>query len=293
MLFFNKTNIFTYKKELNDKYVGFLASDRYFLPFQLVIPKDAVFSSVTELVFQNDSQTFASTDIQNDLEILEDTDNIYIIFKRPNFPITALNCGTYQLKITVEVNNYEIVPPLVKRYYYSNFFTIVPDSEIVGIFNYSNSFDFDNKIYQTSYKNVLNFVNQTLNVNPFYKEIATERADGSKVYEYQSYSEIYTVIIFGDIWTVREIQKIQFFDTQSVTIIHLNIIDENIHLRNEVQQSFEDNRYYKITLSFTINNIEKNLCESNKEISEQGELKILEIDDKILLIDDKIFQAEI
>lgn len=291
MLFFNTTNIFNYQNELNDKYIGFLGSDKSLLPFQIVIPKDTLFDSLTKVELINSSRTFEITDILTDFEVKQDSDNYYIIYKK-SFPLATLPCGIWQLKVTIIVNNLEIEPPAVTRYYYSNFFTIIPDTSIIGTLQYSNTFDFDDKIYQTTYKNVLNFVNKTLIVAPFYKEIATERADGSKVYEYQSYSENYSIVIFGDIWTVKEIQKIKFFNIQVVNIASLGIVNENISLRTEVAQTFEDNRYYKITLIFSINQVEKNLCEANKVLANVEDMEIVEINNKVLLVGGKILQIK-
>jgi len=292
MLFFNTTNIFNYQNELNDKYIGFLGSDKSLLPFQIVIPKGQLFDSISKVELINSSRTFEITDILNDFSVKQDSENYYIIYKPNIIALATLPCGIWQLKIKILFNDIELVPPIVTRYYYSNFFTIIPDTSIIGTLQYSNTFDFDDKIYQTTYKNVLNFVNKTLIVAPFYKEIATERADGSKVYEYQSYSENYSIVIFGDIWTVKEIQKIKFFNIQVVNIASLGIVNENISLRTEVAQTFEDNRYYKITLIFSINQVEKNLCEANKVLANVEDMEIVEINNKVLLVGGKILQIK-
>jgi hypothetical protein len=177
---------------------------------------------------------------------------------------------------------------LVKKLYYSNFFTIVPDNDVIGKFEYYNSTDFDNRIYQTDYRNYVNITNQIIFTEPFYKETILERGDGSKIYEHQSYAEQYNIVLFGDIWTVRELQKLQLFNSQILSISNLAIINQSMFVRNTIEQTWESSKYYKITLNLNVNNLQKTLCQENLSILSQRDIAYPKIGSDIILINNQI-----
>jgi len=280
MLNFSTTNIYTYEETLKDKLIGFIAREGYLLPFQLKAPKDGFLSSVQIYLKNGSTQIEITNSLTTSIEFT--STDLYIIHKATQYAIVdRYPYGVWQLLITFNSD-------LVKKLYYSNFFTIVPDNDVIGKFEYYNSTDFDNRIYQTDYRNYVNITNQIIFTEPFYKETILERGDGSKIYEHQSYAEQYNIVLFGDIWTVRELQKLQLFNSQILSIAKLGIANQSMFVRNTIEQTWESAKYYKITLNLNVNNLQKTLCQENLTILSQENIAYPKIGNDIILINNEI-----
>jgi hypothetical protein len=284
MLNFSTTNIYTYEETLKDKLIGFLASRKMLLPFQCRVPKDGFFSDLQVFLKNGTNEIEITNEFVWSIEYTNS--HVYIIHKAIISVFSnPLPCGVWQLKITYITNeNIKTV--------YSNFFTIVPDNLVIGKFEYYNSTDFDSRIYQTGYRNYVNITNQIIFTEPFYKETILERGDGSKIYEHQSYAEQYNIVLFGDIWTVRELQKLQLFNSQILTIEKLGISSQSMFVRNTIEQTWESAKYYKITLNLNVNNLQKTLCQENLSIFSQENIAYPKIGDDIILINNEILMLK-
>lgn len=251
MLVFNYLNIFTYYDTLASNQIGLNALDTKLLPFQFIRTYfPTIDSEIVEWKLINGSREVdLSSDISK-IDILGNSSNYYYIFDGTATLSSTINCGVWQMYF--EFGDGSI--------YHSNFFNII--DSYVAILYYYNSKDFNNKIYQYGYKNILYIDTKIISEGAFKSEKIIEKGDGSKKYEYQNIVETYSFAIFGDHFLNKELELLPLFDSYQFT--WKEYVSKGGFDRLEYESTFQaDLLNYKGKITLKINPVEKTLCESN------------------------------
>lgn len=259
MLHFNSNNIYSYNHGLSDTQIGLNAMDTLLLPFQM---EREYFVGIDDEItswklINGEREISLNSDIAK-IDIVEDAGNgLHYIFNGDETLLTSISFGIWQMYFEFADG----------RDFYSNFFTVI--NEYNAILIYYNSFDFDGRIYQYGYKNILYIKNKIVSDTPFKIEKVYERGNGTKNYEYQNFAESYLFSIFGDEFMNNELGKISLFDKVFFTWKQY----ENVQIfgRAKFDFSFDaTNLNYKGILKFSINEVDKTLCESNSSYTPVG-----------------------
>lgn len=254
MLKFQTNNDFDAKKS-----TGFNALKTKLIPFQFSTNIQA--HIVTGFYLINGNNVINLSYDVDLIDILYDGQQYFYIFKGETNLITNLKCGIWQIKIIIS-NQYS---------YYSNFFNIIEN--YTHKFTYANSFDFDKKIYQFGYENIIYIQSKIVSDNFFKIEKIIEKGDGSKKYEYQNFAESFKFTIYGDEFVVSELGKLPMFDI-------VKFDDKQIFDRAIFEFAFDTKILnYKGTVKFSIDEVDKTLCETSGSYSPVGNTKIVRTTD--------------
>ena len=258
MLTFKYTNIFSYNPSLSSNQIGLNALNTKLLPFQFKrVDFSTIDSEIVDWKLINGSREIdLSADI-SEIDILSYSNDFYYIFDGTATLSSTISCGTWQMYFEFGDGSF----------YYSNYFNII-ETYIARLY-YFNSKDFNNRIYQYGYKNILYIDAKIISEGAFRTEKIIEKGDGSKKYEYQNTAETYSFAVFGDHFLNKELELLPMFDTsrfewselgnESTTQRGFSVFD-----RPEYESTFQDDLLnYKGKITVKVNAVDKTLCESN------------------------------
>lgn len=246
MLQFLKDNIF-----VKNTAGAVKASATYFIPFQFKVANEGTPVNPTIFKLVNGSREIDMS-LAN-INVYYDDDYYYFIFKHDNDVSNILETGFWQIRITLSSS----------EIYYSNWIEVVCHTQIQGYFDFYNSKDFSDIIFQTGFLYRLYVTSQFISTEQFKKETFFEKSDGTKIYEFQSVASGYSFSMLTDIWQIQQIEFMSIYDNFSVTFNEFE--DENLFEKPTIEKTFE-NYQYKLNINFFINNTTKSQCLKNKEI---------------------------
>jgi len=281
MLYFNQNNIFSYKNTINTQLVGFNASQTKLIPFQFKLSvEDSIIADMgTFKLINGNLEIDLSAD--NDLfEIYSDTNYYYVIFNGQTTLTSVISNGVWQLQVSIDLIN--DIDEITEYVFYSNFFNILCDNDIVATYTYYNSLDLENTIFQNGYKNFIYIDSKIAISDPFYKETITEKANGDNIYEQQVKALGYTFAIFGDNYLVKMLKQLDLCDTHEFTFQEYE--NETVFKRPELDFSILLN-YNQVDITFYIEELNKLQCNTDKNLTEITQINFLIDQDNNYLTD--------
>jgi hypothetical protein len=258
MLQFNETNIYTFDKGINQRYVALYGGDESLLPFQF---HSSLIGTVSAVYLRDGirEHNITSKITINKFRTALTSAGAWYVFKKGGYSGTSY-CGKFQYKVV-------ITNGIDTKTYYSNWFSLVDEIKMTNYLVINNNYDFDGKIYGANYSDYLYFFEfQIKEIEPFYFEESEDNGNGLISITYQNYLKQFEIKIRVDDHQIKELNKLRLFNNCSLFLNGQNyLLFENPIF----QQSYNDlTKLYDVNIVLKISNIEKGTCNTDAGVYE-------------------------